>query len=185
LFWGKRAAAALAAAALAVGCGYGAAAVRDGAAATPVAVPLFDNRTFEPYLDARVTERVRTRVVNTGAWRLVSPPEAATVVIRGAVTGFSVVTVSFDADNRPLEQRVALTADVTAAQPQGTPFQQSLTATAEFRETADSLRTRTAKNRAIEEAADNLARELLARVHAHLLAQSGSAREPAPTPAAP
>jgi hypothetical protein len=167
-------AAALAASALVIGCGYGLVSSRDGAGATLVAVPLFENRTFEPFLDARVTERVRSRVATTAAWRLVSSPESAGLVIRGAVTSFGVITVSFDATNRPLEQRVAITADITAAPRTGATFHGTVTATAEYREFSDSLQTRAAKNRAIEEAADNVANELTARLSAYLLTRDGT-----------
>ncbi len=168
-----------------MGCGYNLVSTRDGAGATPVAVPLFENRTFEPFLDARVTERVRSRVATTAAWRLVSTPESAGLVFRGAVTSFSVITVSFDAANRPLEQRVAITADITAAPHEGLPFHGSVTATAEYRESTDSLQTRAAKNRAIEEAADNVAQELTARVRTHLLAQGPTTRPIDTGPATP
>jgi hypothetical protein len=178
-------AAALAASTLLIGCGYGLVSSRDGAGATLVAVPLFENRTFEPFLDARVTERVRSRVATTAAWRLVSTPESAGLVIRGAVTGFGVITVSFDAANRPLEQRVSITAEITAAPREGAPFQSTLTATAEYPESSDSLQTRAAKNRAIEEAADNVANELTARLSAHLLAREGTPRPIDTGPVAP
>ncbi|MFZ5863593.1 MAG: LPS assembly lipoprotein LptE [Nitrospirota bacterium] len=181
----SRAAAALAASALVMGCGYGLVSSRDGTGPTPVAVPLFENRTFEPFVDARVTERVRLRVENTAGWRLVSAPESADLVIRGTVTGVGVTAVSFDAANRPLEQRVAITAEVTAAPREGEPFQDSLTGTAEYRESADSLQTRAAKNRAIEEAADNVAQEWAARVSAHLRARDRAPRPMDTAPAKP
>jgi hypothetical protein len=177
--------AALAASTLVMGCGYGLVSSRDGTAPTPVAVPLFDNRTFEPFLDARVTERVRSRVETMAAWTLASTPESAGVVIRGAVTGFGVITVSFDADNRPLEQRVAITAEVVATPQAGPPFQGTVTGTAEYRESADSLETRAAKNRAIEEAADNVAHELTARLYLHLTAQDRGPSAPDARPPAP
>jgi hypothetical protein len=181
----SRAVAALAASTLVMGCGYGLVSSRDGAGPTPVAVPLFDNRTFEPFLDARVTERVRSRVETMAAWKLVSTPESAGVVIRGAVTGFGVITVSFDAANRPLEQRVAITAEVVATPQAGVPFQGILTGTAEYQESADSLQTRAAKNRALDEAADNLAHELAARLYTHLLAQDRAPSATDPAPAVP
>jgi dihydroneopterin aldolase len=167
------------AAALVVGCGYSMMSPRNGAGATPVAVPPFENRTFEPYVDARVTERVRARLLTTGPWALASTPESAGVVIRGIVTNFSVITVSFDDANRPLEQRIAITADITAVPRDGASFHSTITATAEYRESADALQTRTAKNRAIEEVAENVARELTARLSTHLQAQRGSSPVPA------
>lgn len=155
-----------------------------------VAVPLFDNRTFEPILEARVTERVKTRLVSTGPWRVVNNPERAALVIRGAVTAFGVTTLSFDASDpslpptRPLEQRISITADVTAESAQHAPFRMVLTGTAEYTQTSDSLQTRAAKNRAIEEASDGVAEAFVARLRAHRW-EKASAPAPEAVPAAP
>ncbi len=167
-------------------CGYSLVSAPDGPDRVSVAVPLFDNRTFEPFLNARVTERVKSRLISTGPWRLVNRPERAALVIRGAVTGFGVTTLSFDAANRPLEQRVSITADVTAESNDQTPFQVTLTGTAEFTETSDSLQTRAAKDRALEEASDGLAESLVVRLYA-LREARGVAPAPAPdqTPPGP
>lgn len=145
-----------------------------------MAVPLFDNRTFEPFLNARVTERVKARLISSGPWRLVNRPERAALVIRGAVTGFGVTTVSFDAANRPLEQRVSITADLTAEPNGKAPLQITLTGTAEYTETSDSLQTRAAKDRALQEASDGLADSLVVRLYAQ---QDDPTVAPAPDPA--
>ncbi|MEW6684263.1 MAG: LPS assembly lipoprotein LptE [Nitrospirota bacterium] len=152
-----------------------------------MAVPLFDNRTFEPLVEARVTDRVKSRLVSARSWRLVNTPERATVVIRGAVTAFGVTTVSFSADNRPLEQRISITADITTeSKTDAPPLRVTLTGTAEYTETSDSLQTRTNKNRAIEEAGDGLAEALVARLDAHRVKKGPPvAPKPAETPAAP
>jgi hypothetical protein len=176
----------LVASTLVVGCGYTVTSQRDQPGPASVAVPLFDNHTFEPFVETRVTERVKSRLVSTSSWRLVNTPERAAVVIRGAVTGFGVTTVSFDANNRPLEQRVAITAAITTESKTEAPLHLTLIGTAEYTETSDSLQTRTAKNRAIEEAGDGLAEALVARLDAHRSKKDPTtAPEPAQTPAAP
>lgn len=153
-----------------------------------VAVPVFDNRTFEPILEARVTERVKTRLVSAGPWRIENNPERAALVIRGAVIAFGVTTLSFEAVNptafptRPLEQRIAITADVTAESDHHAPFRVILTGTAEYIETSDILQTRAAKNRAIEEASDGVAEAFVARLRAHRWEE---AAPPVPEAAAP
>jgi hypothetical protein len=156
---------ALAACLLVVGCGYRLASA-PGSDTVAAAVPLFENRTFEPFLHARVTERVKARLISSGPWRLVNRPERAGLVVRGAVTGFGVTTLSFDAANRPLEQRVSITAEITAESDGKTPVQVTLTGTAEYTETADSLQTRAAKDRALEEASDGVAESLVVRLYA-------------------
>lgn len=157
----------LAASLLLASCGYRMMSAPEGPETVSVAVPLFDNRTFEPFLDARVTERLKLRLTSSGPWRLVNRPDRAALVIRGTVTSFGVTTVSFDANNRPLEQRVSITADVTAESDEMRPLQVTLIGTAEYTETSDSLQTRAAKNRALEEASDGLAESLVARLYAH------------------
>jgi hypothetical protein len=155
----------------------------DGSERVSVAVPLFDNRTFEPFLNARVTERVKARLISSGPWRLVNRPERAALVIRGAVTGFGVTTVSFDAANRPLEQRVSITADLTAESDGKASLQVTLTGTAEYTETSDSLQTRAAKDRALQEASDGLADSLVVRLYARQDAPNvAPAPDPAPAP---
>lgn len=172
---------------LAVSCGYTAASLRDEPQPASVAVPLFDNRTFEPFVETRVTERVKSRLVSTRSWHLVNTPERAAVVIRGAVTGFGVTTVSFDAGNRPLEQRIVITAEITTESTTDAPLHLTLTSTAEYTETSDSLQSRTNKNRAIEEAGDGLAEQLLARLDVHRSSKNdpSAAPDPAGTPAVP
>ncbi len=171
---------ALAASLLLTSCGYRMVSAPDGSERVSVAVPLFDNRTFEPFLNARVTERVKARLISSGPWRLVNRPERAALVIRGAVTGFGVTTVSFDAADRPLEQRVSITADLTAESNGKAPLQITLTGTAEYTETSDSLQTRAAKDRALQEASDGLADSLVVRLYAQ---QDDPTVTPAPDPA--
>ena len=172
------------------GCGYNMMSAPQEPGMESVAVPLFDNRTFEPILEARVTERVKTRLVSTGPWRVVNNPERAALVIRGAVTAFGVTTLSFDAADpslppaRPLEQRISITADVTAESDQHAPLRVVLTGTAEYTETSDSLQTRAAKNRAIEEASDGVAEAFVARLRAHRW-EKAAAPTPEAAPAAP
>ena len=164
------------------GCGYTAVSAPPVVEVRTVAVPLFDNRTFEPLLEARLTERVKARLVSTGPWRLVNRPGVADLVIVGTVTGFGVTPVSFDETHSALEQRVTITVEVMAerrGRAAGAPaFRRTLTGTAEYAELGDTLRTRAAKNRAIEEAGDLLAQDLLAR----LIDAERRAPPPAPEP---
>lgn len=155
----------LAVASALAGCGY--AMVGGEATAINVAVPLFENRTFEPFIEARITERVKSRLAATGPWRLVNRPGRAHLVIRGAVSGFGTSPVSFDAAHHALEQRVTVTAEVAAVKagsPEVPVWQGALSGSADYTELGDSLDTRAAKNRAIEEAGDALAQDLIARL---------------------
>lgn len=168
------------------GCGYTTVATRAGHAPT-VAVPLFDNRTFEPFLDALVTKHVKSRLVDTGPWRLVNRPGTADLVVRGIVTGLGVTPVSFDRSNHVLEQRVTITAQVATDRHSqamsGPALQETVTGTSEYTEIGDSLQIRSAKNRALEEAADMLAQDLIARLVRlqRFAPQSGPTDQPTPS----
>ena len=171
---------------LVAACGYTMTARSDEPGRTTVAVPEFDNRTFEPYVETRVTTRVKSRLVSSGPWRVVNDPQRAALVIHGAITGFGVTTVAFDANNQPLEQRVFITADITTESKSAAPLRVMVTGTAEYTQDSDSLQTRAAKNRAIEEAGDNLAETLIARLELHLMSQEHAATpEAAGEPSAP
>lgn len=181
----------LAVASALVGCGY--AMVGGEATTINVAVPLFENRTFEPFLEARITERVKSRLVATGPWRLVNRPGRAHLVIRGAVSGFGTSPVSFDAAHHALEQRVTVTAEVSAVRtgsPEVPVWQGTLSGSADYTELGDSLETRAAKNRAIEEAGDALAQDLVARLTSATAGTRGAeirdhVPPPVPEPATP
>lgn len=168
------------------GCGYTTVAT-PAEHAPSIAVPLFENRTFEPLLDVRVTERVKSRLVATGPWRLVNRPGTADLVVRGVVTALGVTPVSFDRSHRVLEQRVTITAQITADrrnQAAGPAFQGTVTGTSEYSEVGDTLQIRAAKNRAIEEAGDLLAQDVIARLLSleRLESPSGPTDRPTPSP---
>ena len=115
-----------------------------------------------------MTERVKSRLVSSGQWRIVNQPTAADFVIHGVVVGFGITPVAFDDVNRALEQRVTITALVTTARhgapPESPLFRDALTGTAEYTESAESVATREAENRAIEEAGDLIAQDLVSKL---------------------
>ena len=168
------------------GCGYTTVATHAGHPPT-IAVPLFENRTFEPLLDVRVTERVKSRLIATGPWRLVNRPGTADLVVRGVVTALGVTPVSFDRLHRVLEQRVTITAQITTDRrgqsAAGPAFQGTVTGTSEYSELGDTLQIRAAKNRAIDEAGDLLAQDLIARLRSleRLDPPTGHVDRPAPS----
>lgn len=166
------------------GCGYTMVGANRASPATMVAVPLFENRTFEPLLDARVTERLKSRLAATSPFQVVNRPGVADVVIHGAITAFGVTALSFDSAHRALEQRVSITVSVTTT-PRGSTALPAVsgvfTGTAEYTETDNSLQTRAAKNRAIEEAGDALAQDLVARLVSADLPSAGNSGDPTPS----
>ncbi len=103
------------------------------------------------------------------------------------MTALGVTPVSFDRSHRVLEQRVTITAQITAdrrTQAAGPAFQGTVTGTSEYSEVGDTLQIRAAKNRAIEEAGDLLAQDVIARLLSleRLESQSGPTDRPTPSP---
>ena len=130
-----------------------------------IAIPVFVNRTFEPLVDKRVTTFVQRAFVEDGRWEVVNAPGTADLVLRGQVTGLGLTPLSFDRTGRVTEYRVQITVDVELASPKGAAVWsgKGLTATAEYLALSDVVATRSNHDRAIEEACQRLALDLVSR----------------------
>lgn len=130
-----------------------------------IAIPVFVNRTFEPLVDKRVTTFVQRAFVEDGRWEVVNAPGAADLVLRGQVTGVGLTPLSFDRTGRVTEYRVQVTVEVELVSSKGAAVWsgKALTATAEYLVLLDAAATRSNQDRAIEEAGQRLAEDLLSR----------------------
>jgi len=145
-------------AAAAAGCsGYrwvGADAPASGAAAAPVAVPAFVNETLEPYLGPLVTATVRARLLDGG----IVVDGGAERSLTGRITDFSDEVLAFDAAGIASERRVVVTARTDLREGDTVLWAgRTRVASAEYPVTAGSTENRDAKDRALEEAAIELA----------------------------
>jgi len=66
--------------------------------AKTVAIPVFINKTFEPYIDVEVTKAVVDEFLNDGRLSVVSL-ENADMVLRGSVTTFELTPTTYTADS--------------------------------------------------------------------------------------
>jgi hypothetical protein len=130
-----------------------------GAAATePVAVPAFVNETLEPYLGPLVTATVRARLLDGG----VVVDGGAARRLTGRITDFSDEVLAFDAAGIASHRRVVVTAETDLKDGDQVVWKgRTRVASAEYPVTAGSTQNRDAKDRALEEAAIDLADGLL------------------------
>jgi hypothetical protein len=125
---------------------------------TRVAMPAFANETLEPDLGALVTGRVRTRLLEGG---YVVAPDAP-LRLTGRVTDITDEVLAFDATGLASHRRVAVTVRLTLTD--GTQVRwdkRAVVVSAEYPVTQDATANRDAKDRALEEAAVQLADMLI------------------------
>jgi hypothetical protein len=124
----------------------------------PVAVAAFTNATLEPYLGALLTATVRTRLLEGG----VPVAGGASRRLAGRVTDFSDEVLAFDAAGIASHRRVVVTTELTLQDGDALLWdRRPAVVSAEYPVTLDTTRNLDAKDRALEEAAINLADGIL------------------------
>ena len=78
-----------------------------------VAVPLFENHTAQPEVEALLTQNLRREITHDGALRLTSLDDAA-IVIRGAAKTFASRVARYSDDMRDLPAEFSVTMTVEA-----------------------------------------------------------------------
>lgn len=152
---------------LPAGCGYHRAGSGDnlGGIGT-LHITLFENQTFEPFVENAVTNAVTERFLRTRRWRLVENPATADGVFSGEVSVFQTVPVSFDRNDNVLEYRAEMTATaVLRANPEGQVlWKGSASWSEEYPGSLDKGQQEDYKRQAIRDIADRLAEELYFRL---------------------
>jgi outer membrane lipopolysaccharide assembly protein LptE/RlpB len=149
-----------------------------------IAVPVFENLTFEPLLEQRAIGAVKEELIAQG-WGVVNSPERADVVLKGKINGFDLTPLSLDSSGQVLEYRVRLAGLFTleSGVPGRAVWKESpLEATAEFFASADAATQRTNEDRAIREASRRLAILLSRRLSVVRLSNSPSPGPPSLPP---
>jgi len=147
-----------------------------------IAVPPFENNTFEPLLDERLTDAVKKGFMARPRLQVVNDTSEADAVFKGKITEFSLTPLSFDPQNEAAEYRVKILANFSLqnTRDQKTLWQENkMETTADYFVIQDPLnstrvdiaRTRDAEDRAIAEAAkvlaDNLVNQILEGFPSH------------------
>ncbi len=147
------------------GCGYdfGGAGKPGAARGLQLAVPVFNNETFEPVLDKRVTEFLRRQFLQADGLTLANDAAAAPYVLKGTVRSYGVQTISFRQGNVN-EQRVTLMVEVRFESSGRVLWQENYQTFAEFFQTSDLATNRSRQDRATEEACQQMAEHIVSRV---------------------
>jgi outer membrane lipopolysaccharide assembly protein LptE/RlpB len=100
---------------LTVGCGY---ALVGRASNIPaeiksVYIKPFENRTQRSQVDQEVTRAIAEEMVNRQRFSVLGNADEADAELDGAITGFGVTPVTFDATGRATEYEISITAAVT------------------------------------------------------------------------
>lgn len=124
-----------------------------------IAVPLFENLTFEPLLERQTVDAVKEELMVQG-WVPVNHPEEADMILRGKVTAFERIPLSLDQDSRVVEYRVRLSLNLTLEEPRTNKIlwkDAPWNTTAEYLASNNTQVERANQDRAIREASRRLA----------------------------
>lgn len=149
------------------GCGYefGTRVKPGSARGLTLAVPVFNNDTFEPVLDKRVTEAIRRQFLQADGLTLVNDVGAAPLVLKGRIRSYVLQTMSFR-QGFVNEQRINLSVEVTFEDTSARKvlWRENYSTSAEFFQSADLAANRSRQDLATEEACQTMAEHIVSRV---------------------
>ena len=155
-------------------CGYQAATgvtLSDGAdsnaAGRTISIPLFENATFEPILEKRVTEIFKETFFSRG-WKVVSDENGASLVLSGRIHRFERTPVSLNPQGQAEEFRVKIGMEIRLLDSERGQTQNGKAAslrreaegTADYIARADVAANRVSEDRAIREAGRKIAEQV-------------------------
>ena len=149
------------------GCGYefGTTVKPGSARGLRLAVPVFNNDTFEPVLDKKVTEFIRRQFLQADGLTLVNDVGAAPLVLKGHIRGYGLQPMSF-VQGFINEQRVNIQVEVTFEDTSARKvlWRESYRTSADFFQSNDLATNRSRQDLATEEACQAMAEQIVSRV---------------------
>lgn len=148
------------------GCGYRLLGMGNGAlpanGVRSVAVPVFANISGEPELEQRLTAAVRREFLNDGRLQ-VGTSENADTLLEGTISAYHLQALAFDALDNATQYRLRLTLDTTlrSRSTQQIMQRQQFSAVQEYRLPQGISGRETARQRALEVAARQLAQQVV------------------------
>lgn len=134
--------------------------VRDpGSIRQTIAIPLFENATFEPLLGKRISQIFKETFISRG-WEVRSDPGRADLVLRGRITRYHRAPVSLNLQGQAREYRVQIGLQFHLQQSEGKRFVTSVEENTEYIARPDVKASRIAEDRAIREAGQKMAERL-------------------------
>ncbi len=142
------------------GCGYHSG-IRSEMASPDrtIAIPVFENATFEPLLENRVSEGFKETFLRQG-WQVVAKPDQAPLTLSGRVIRFDRVPISLNRIGQAQEYRITIGLEYAFLSSKETPPSKQkdhAEASAEYIASSDPITDRVAEDRAIREAGRRLA----------------------------
>ncbi len=134
-----------------------------------IAIPVFNNKTFEPLIENTVTRRFRQQVIMDGHLKLVSFREKPDMVLEGQVVSFGKSPLSFDSQTptAATEYRISVVLNMVLKDSKTAKnlwHKSGIRGTADYYVSADSSVNRAALDRAIDEASKVLAEDTLSEI---------------------
>ena len=135
------------------------------AAGRTVAIPLFENATFEPILEKRLTEAFKETFFSKG-WKVVSDQSRASTVLTGRIVRFERLPLSLRQDGQAEEFRVKIGMEVRLLDSdkgqdgKAVSLKRSAEGIADYIARADVAADRAAEDRAIREAGRKMAEQV-------------------------
>lgn len=141
------------------GCGYHSGIRSDATSPDQtIAIPVFENATFEPLLEKRVSESFKETFLKQG-WQVVGHLNHAPLTLSGRVTRFDRTPISLNRIGQAQEYRITIGLEYTLLPNEGGRSKQKdhAEASAEYIANPDPISDRAAQDRAIREAGQHLA----------------------------
>lgn len=168
--------------------------VDSATAGRTIAIPLFENTTFEPILEKRVTETFKETFYSRG-WKVVGNQTDASFVLTGKIVRFERIPISLNRDGLAEEFRVKIRMEIRLLDSEngqkrnGKPglLKREAEGAAEYIARADVAADRVAEDRAIHEAGRKLAEQVtdLFTVNNFFKPEAGAEAPKPASPAAP
>lgn len=127
-----------------------------------VHIPIFRNGTLEEGIEVKLTEALRSQILEDGRLRLADGLQDAEAVIQGEVREFTLRPISFNRQDRVREYRLRITVQVTLRDLENNRvlLDQTLRADREYRVSEALSSNEQAQRETLNEAAKDFAREL-------------------------
>ncbi len=137
-----------------------------------IAIPFFENDTFEPLLEKRISQIFKETFISRG-WKVESNPGRADFVLKGRINLYHRTPISLNLQGQAREYRIQIGLQVHLQQSGEKRFETSYEESAEYLAQSDAKLSRSAEDRAIREAGQKMAGILTDLLLTRIIAEKG------------
>ncbi|HIE65709.1 MAG: LptE family protein [Nitrospira sp.] len=141
-----------------------------------IAMPLFENATFEPLLEKRMSQIFKETFISRG-WEVSSDPGRADLVLKGRISRYSRAPVSLNLQGQAREYRIQIRLEFNLQQA-GERFAARDEESAEYIARSDTKVSRSAEDRAIREAGRKMAERMADLLLTRVIPEKGEKIDP-------